>query len=87
MNVPEAVKAIEKLSVEMNESANNAQTASIRYDAHMALYNAAAMQGDQKEMEVQRLTLHSQLDAILDAGFEIHSRKRKIAEIQKHVHD
>lgn len=85
MNVPEAVKKIEKLSAEMQESANNAQTASIRYEAHMSLYNVACMQGDEKEIEAQRLIIHAQVDAILDAGFELHSRRRKIQEIQRNV--
>lgn len=85
MNVPEAVKKIEKLSAEMQESANNAQNASIRYEAHMSLYNVACMQGDEKEIEAQRLIIHAQVDAILDAGFELHSRRRKIQEIQRNV--
>lgn len=87
MNVQEAVQEITKLNGQMNEAANTASIASTRYDAHMQLYNMACMQGDAKEIESQRLILHSQLDALLDAGFEIYSHKRRIQEIQRTVQD
>lgn len=85
MNVPEAVEEIQKLSNLMTACAERAQTASVRYEAHMSLYNAASMSGDMPEMETQRLTIHSQVDAILDAGFELHNHRRRIMEIQRTV--
>lgn len=87
MNVQQVVAEIQKLGTEMNTAADKAQAASIRYDAHMALYNAACMQGDEKEIEAQRLAVISQVESLLDAGFELHSRKRRIAEIQRTVTD
>lgn len=87
MNVPEAVVAIQKLAQEMQESSDRASIAATRYDAHMGLYNAAVMSGDNKTAEQERLAIHSQVDAILDAGFEIYSRKLQIMSIQKSVSD
>lgn len=87
MNVPESVQAIEKLSHEMQDASNRAQHSSARYEAHLQLYNVACMQGDEKEIEVQRLAVVSQVESLLDAGFELYSRRRMIQEIQRNVTD
>lgn len=87
MNVPESVQAIEKLSKEMQDAANTAQHSSARYEAHLQLYNVACMQGDEKEIEVQRLAVVSQIESLLDASFELYSRRRMIQEIQRNVTD
>lgn len=87
MNVHQAVIEIQKLTSEMSIAADKAKAASIRYDAHMALYNAACIQGDEKEIEAQRLAVISQVESLLDAGFEVHSRNRLICEIQRNVTD
>jgi hypothetical protein len=87
MNVPEAVKQIEKLSKEMQDAANTSQHSAARYEAHLQLYNVACMQGDAKEIEVQRLAVLSQVESLLDAGFELYSRRRMIADIQRNVTD
>lgn len=85
MNVPESVAAIEKLSREMQDAASKSQNASARYEAHLQLYNVACMTGDEKEIEVQRLAVVSQVESLLDAGFELYSRRRMIHEIQRNV--
>lgn len=87
MNVPESVQAIEKLSKEMQDAANTAQHSSARYEAHLQLYNVACMQGDPKEIEAQRLNVISQVESLLDAGYELYSRRRMIQEIQRNVTD
>jgi hypothetical protein len=87
MNVPESVQAIEKLSKEMQDAANTAQHSSARYEAHLQLYNVACMQGDPKEIEAQRLNVISQVESLLDAGYELYSRRRMIHEIQRNVTD
>ena len=85
MNVPESVAAIEKLSKEMQTAANTGQHASARYEAHLQLYNVACMQGDEKEIEVQRLAVISQVESLLDASYELFSRLRMIQDIQRNV--
>jgi len=85
MNVPDSVTAIEKLSKEMQDAANTAQHSSARYEAHLTLYNVACMQGDDKEIEVQRLAVLSQIESLLDASFNLYSRRRMIADIQRNV--
>lgn len=87
MNVPESVAAIEKLSREMQDAATRSQNASIRYEAHLQLYNVACMSGDEKEIEAQRLAVVSQVENLLDAGYELFSRRRMIHDIQRNVHD
>lgn len=87
MNVEQSVKRINELTHEMNASANNAEVAATRYQAHMALYNAAVQQGDDKEAEAQRLVVHAQVDAILDAGYEVYSRRRMISAIVRNVQE
>lgn len=87
MNVEESMKAIQKLQAEMNHSATLAQAAGDRYQAHMTLYNVAVQQNELQTAEAERLILHAQLDAILDAGFEVFSRKRMMAEIISNVHE
>lgn len=72
-----------EMAEKMDECAQIATLAAARYDAHMSLYNIAARQGDMKEMETQRLVVHAQVDALLDAGFELHAWKRKIDDIHR----
>ena len=85
MRVEQAVVEIQRLSSEMNDAAEKAQAASARYEAHMSLYNVACMQGDTKEIEKQRLEIISHCESLLDASFELHSRRRMIQEIQRNV--
>lgn len=87
MNVPEAVAEIQKLSNEMNTAATKAGMASTRYEAHLSLYNVACLQNDMKEIETQRLAVISQIESLLDASYELHSRRGRIAEIQRTVSD
>ncbi len=85
MKEAQAVREIRKLSNEMQAAAERAAQAGARYEAHMALYNVAVQAGDDKLTETERLNLHSFLDGILDAGYEVFSRKRKMAEIAASV--
>ncbi len=87
MNVPASVAAIEKLSKEMQDAATKAQNASMRYEAHLQLYNVACMSGDDKEIEAQRLAVISQVENLLDGSFELYSRRRMIHNIQRNVTD
>lgn len=85
MRVEQAVAEIQKLSGEMNDAADKAQAASVRYEAHLQLYNVACMQGDKAEIEKQRLEVLSHTESLLDASYELHSRRRMIHEIQRNV--
>jgi hypothetical protein len=85
MKMPEAAEAIQKLSNEMQEAADSSGRAAARYEAHLQLYNVACMQGDEKEIEVQRLAVVSQVESLLDASFNLYSRRRMINEIQRSV--
>ena len=85
MNVPEAVEKIQKLSTEMQDAADMSQRSAARYEAHLQLYNVACMSGDEKEIEVQRLNVVSQVESLLDASFNLYSRRRMIQEIQRNV--
>lgn len=85
MKEAQAVREIRRISNEMQAASERAAQASARYEAHMTLYNVAVQSGDEKLIETERLNLHSFLDGILDAGFEIYSRKRKMNEILANV--
>jgi hypothetical protein len=85
MRVEQAVAEIQKLSGEMNEAAEKATASSTRYEAHLSLYNVACMQGDAKEIEVQRLAVISQVENLLDASYDLYTRRRKIQDIQRNV--
>lgn len=85
MRVEQAVAEIQKLGKEMNEAAEKAQVSSARYEAHLTLYNLACQQGDKDEIEKQRLIVLSQTESLLDASYELYSRRRQISEIQRNV--
>lgn len=85
MRVEQAVAEIQRLSREMEDAAEKAQVASSRYEANLALYNVACMQGDKDEIEKQRLVVISQVENLLDAGYELYSRRKQIQEIQRNV--
>lgn len=85
MRFQEAVVEIQKLSQEMQDAADTSQRSAARYEAHLQLYNVACMQGDEKEIEAQRLNVVSQIESLLDASFNLYSRRRMIAEIQRNV--
>ena len=76
MKMSKAIELVRQYDSEMNVAASLAEVASQRYAGHMELFNAAVRMGDDKEAEAQRLALHAQLDAILDNGHVVHSRKR-----------
>ena len=45
------------------------------------------MKRTKKEIEAQRLAVVSQVENLLDAGYELFSRRRMIHDIQRNVHD
>lgn len=81
MREEQAVREVRKLSNEMQAASERSAQAAQRYEAHMMLYNIAVQANDQKAIETERLNLHSFLDGILDAGFEIYSRRRMMNDI------
>lgn len=85
MTREEAVEKINKLSVEVSDSAELGAIASTRYDAHMQLYNMACKQGDRTEIDNQRVILHAQLDAILDATYDVYMKRHEIDKIRLSV--
>ncbi|MAS67361.1 MAG: hypothetical protein CMK82_11275 [Pseudomonadales bacterium] len=87
MRLSEAMPRVRELQKKMGEAANLAERDSHRYQAHMTLYNVAVMANDAKQMEQERLTLHSALDGILDAGLTVGMCQREINEISLNVTD
>lgn len=83
MRYKEAVRIIQKLGAENSQHAINAEQASQRYSAHMTLFNVAASNGNEKEMEDHRLTIHACVDAILDAGMSISRNNREIRRVSE----
>ena len=81
MKLQRAMDLCKQYTSEMNAAASLAEVASQRYAGHMELFNAAVRMGDDKEAEAQRLALHAQLDAILDNGHTVHSRKALMDKI------
>lgn len=85
MKLRQAMARVRELQVKMGAAADLAEQDSHRYQAHMTLYNVAVMSNNAAAIEQERLTLHSALDGILDAGYTVGQCQREINEISRNV--
>lgn len=82
MRYNEAVIRLSEIADQMQGHADAANRASFTYAAHMTLYNVATDAFDEKGMELNRDTLHTTLDIILDSGAmlsQLRKEQRRIA--------
>lgn len=65
-------------SAELNRLADHAEGLQKRYTAHLLLYDAACMAGNEREVALRREECHTLLDDILDNTRAVHVRAAEV---------
>lgn len=69
---------ISQKAAELNQLAATADALQKRYTAHLMLYDAACMAGQEAEITQRREECHTLLDAILDNARDVQFRSKEI---------
>jgi len=85
MNVEDSSAEIRRIGGLSEAAAEMSNNATIKYQAHMQLYNVAVNTGDKDEQNKQRDILHNLLDQLLDATYEVGTNARLIRQIMASV--
>lgn len=72
---------VNEKAAKLNELAAQATGLEKRYSAHLMLYDAACMAGNEQEIALRREECHTLLDSILDNTRDIHFTTKAIEKL------
>jgi hypothetical protein len=72
---------IQKKAAELNKLAVHAEGLQKRYTAHLMLYDAACMTGNDTEISQRRLECHTLLDDILDNTLAVQTVSQEVQQL------